>query len=976
MKKIILLTNLFLLLSGISGFAEKILLFDFENNKTLGNSWDCDEKIISNPSPDNVNASKNCLQATFTQTWGKAAYFQNIDYSKYALSFTVYTESLGDIWVTAYDPTNDVNHDLSRSVFAGNRWTRLYFDFSEITANANSIQIWTKSTNTILLDSIQLVTLDELPSSATNCGDESDVPYTYGTLAIGGGGFVSGIITSPTTQDIRYARTDVGGSYKWNAADCSWKPVTNFISEDDKGLLSIEALAIDPSNPKNIYMLGGSEYLSNQKTAIMYSKDAGETFTTVDVTGMIYVHGNGNGRGNGERIAVDPLNSNIIICGGRAGNPLIKSEDGGITWNVLNFPDVFTSSVKWPTWGSADVKTTANKNGISCVLFDKQLNDGTKTQRIYVGVSQTGTANIYMSEDGGKSWKAIPGLPTNWMPLRMKLDSNGRLLIAYADKEGPNNCGSQGGIYRYDPLLNTPENISPVGNYPIGDVSPSLDPQYPDRIVCTTICTWVEQNWGTGNGAVHGDIIFISEDAGRTWKSLQDQMIFDANGCTWIPDHAIHWSCSIEMDPFNTQKVSVTSGNGIFTTNNIWCDQPTFYFDVNGLEETVALDLVSVPGGYVYSVIGDYTGFVHKDIHAYAPIHKPESGTTTGIAYAAKNTDVMARVSKENIYYSEDAGESWTTIPTQEKTEGDERKIAVSADGKVLLFIGKHGCSYSTDKGANWTASTGISNPTYVIADPENENYIYAAGENTIYISADKGKTFTATALSNGGFSRIAVVPGVEGKIYAPRGSNGLAVSTDHGATFSPVPYVTTCDAVGIGIGTDPSDPAKAYTIYIWGKANGCDKGIYRSIDQGNTWERINDSKNQFGGPGNGMFIVGDMNEFGRFYLSTVGLGIVYGELTQQATFPTWTCNTDNQACDDTPVSNETIYTEENGTCYPNPFNETFTLHQTGKYTVVNAAGQLIESGTSAGKVLLGASWQTGTYFVTVDGKALKVIKQ
>ena len=35
----------------------------------------------------------------------------------------------------------------------------------------------------------------------------------WGTLRIGGGGFVSGIVTG---KDVMYARTDVGGAYKYN----------------------------------------------------------------------------------------------------------------------------------------------------------------------------------------------------------------------------------------------------------------------------------------------------------------------------------------------------------------------------------------------------------------------------------------------------------------------------------------------------------------------------------------------------------------------------------------------------------------------------------------------------------------------------------------------------------------------------------------------------------------------------------------
>ena len=43
----------------------------------------------------------------------------------------------------------------------------------------------------------------------------------------------------------------------------------------------------------------------------------------------------------------------------------------------------------------------------------------------------------------------------------------------------------------------------------------------------------------------------------------------------------------------------------------------------------------------------------------------------------------------------------------------------------------------------------------------------------------------------------------------------------------------------------------------------------------------VNDDQHQFGGPGNGYFVAGDMNTYGRVYMSTVGLGVVYGDLVQ-----------------------------------------------------------------------------------------------
>ncbi|NLD99076.1 MAG: T9SS type A sorting domain-containing protein, partial [Fibrobacter sp.] len=86
---------------------------------------------------------------------------------------------------------------------------------------------------------------------------------------------------------------------------------------------------------------------------------------------------------------------------------------------------------------------------------------------------------------------------------------------------------------------------------------------------------------------------------------------------------------------------------------------------------------------------------------------------------------------------------------------------------------------------------------------------------------------------------------------------------------------VNVCVAVGLGKAAPGKD---YYALYIWGAANDGPIGIYRSIDKGTTWERINDDRHQFGGPGNGNFVVGDFNVYGRVYMSSVGRGLIYGE--------------------------------------------------------------------------------------------------
>jgi xyloglucan-specific exo-beta-1,4-glucanase len=705
-----------------------------------------------------------------------------------------------------------------------------------------------------------------LPVFDTNDGESTlaDETFTFGQVAIGGGGFVTGLISSPTEKNLFFARTDVGGAYRWIEESKSWKSLHYGVSAADKGLLSIDGLAVDPNSPNKVYMVAGCEYFSNHKTVIYISEDYGDTLTQIDVSNMIRVHGNGMGRQNGERIAVDPNDGNIIFCGGRTGG-LIKSTDGGNTWEKVS---------------SLAINTTPNNNGICSIVFDKETGkEGTATQRIFIAVSRNNDDNIFVSEDGGATWNAVSGLPKNWMPQRMKMDADGKLLITYADQEGPWN-GNNGGIYRYDPNAKTAVDISPSGGRPIGDIV--SDPTNADRMVCSTINTWNQQ----ANGG-WGDIFYTSEDGGKTWTNILKNMTMDAKGNPWIMKSSIHWAGSLLMDPFNPDRIFVTSGNGIFGCDNIWNETKDFYFNAKGLEETVPLDLVSIPGGSLLSAIGDYSGFVHKDVHEYGIQYKNPNGTNSSIAYAANAKDHWVRISSSDnvpVHYTKDAGATWRELKSVPKLVGSDKAsygyVAISPDASIIFWSPSKGSNtyFTKDEGATWEECKGLRNNTYLVCDPVKSDYVYACNGKSFYISTDGGRTFSSRNILLNGGSRFTIVPGQEGAILLPY--SGLALSLDYGENFTRFKGVKSCQAVGVG---KPKNEGRPYVIYIWGSLTSDPEtdGLFASEDFGTTWIRINNDQNQFGGPGNGNFVVGDMNEYGKVYMGTVGLGIVYSEIVK-----------------------------------------------------------------------------------------------
>ncbi|HEX8531997.1 MAG TPA: hypothetical protein VF646_18310, partial [Cytophagales bacterium] len=49
--------------------------------------------------------------------------------------------------------------------------------------------------------------------------------YAWKNVNLQGMGFVTGLVAHPTTANLVYARTDVGGLFRWNAASNSWTPL-------------------------------------------------------------------------------------------------------------------------------------------------------------------------------------------------------------------------------------------------------------------------------------------------------------------------------------------------------------------------------------------------------------------------------------------------------------------------------------------------------------------------------------------------------------------------------------------------------------------------------------------------------------------------------------------------------------------------------------------------------------------------------
>lgn len=790
--------------------------------------------------------------------------------------------------------------------------------------------------------------------------------YKWGNVAIGGGGFVSAVIASPIEKNILYARTDVGGAYRWNEAGQEWVCLTDWMSVEERGLMGIEAIAVDPRIKGVLYMMAGTSYWNAAsdgigKSAFLRSKDYGATWEKIyvwdDNVKYFNVHGNGMGRGNGEALAVDPVNSDIMFYGSK-NRGLWKSGDNGNTWQkVERFP----------------VDTTWNGSGMSFVAFDSSSSGQRATSRMYVGVLRDKN-NVFVSNDAGSTWELLPNMPTptydgsasmRLMPQRIAIVPGGSAVyITFANGAGPhtmqwdegwgdiNDWFNRGAVYMYDVAGQTWTDVSPQNLLnPSGDgdyTDPAeyyggysgiaINPANPNHIVVSSIASYRGTQYWKIDGEWKdrwGDNIFISTDGGISWapsfsyywieggnSPVAEQL--DENGFPWMVGGSIHWIGSVCIDPFNPKRVFVTSGNGVFMTENVYdyekykeqwepdssvIQRTVWKFASQGIEETVPLDIVSVENGFTVSVIGDYDGFVHENVAVpsqYGSLATEVSGdmvslgTTTGIACASKTgrlvkcANTRTAFAQNNdvpigpVQYSDDNGITWTTETYTDSPPANLKggKVALSADGEVALWMPQQTATMYRHYNSQWTAVQGIAFEGRPVADYEDASvfYVFNKWEGSVYVSTNAGLSFAKAGFAGkSNFGNIRAVPGHAGHLWVPialvdangNTSGGIAYSVDGGNTFNQIDGVGYCEAVGFGKAKEGSDyPA----LFVYAQIGNV-LGVWHSDDRGKTWMRVSDEAHEYGGLANGEFVVGDLNVYGRVYMSTAGRGLVYADV-------------------------------------------------------------------------------------------------
>ena len=225
--------------------------------------------------------------------------------------------------------------------------------------------------------------------------------------------------TDPSGKVTLFVGAASGGVWKSTDGGTTFKPVF-----DEQPVQSIGAIALDPSNPKNVWVGSGEAWTRNSVSigdGIYKSTDAGETWTHVGLPDSERI----------SQIIVDPRSADTVyacapgkLWSDSPQRGLYKTTDGGTTWQlVLKGSNLSTGC------GSIALDPRA-PDVLFASLWDFRRK-GWTFRSGGDGPTASSASGLYRSADGGKSWTEITPQANKGFPPK----PYGRIALALAPSD-------------------------------------------------------------------------------------------------------------------------------------------------------------------------------------------------------------------------------------------------------------------------------------------------------------------------------------------------------------------------------------------------------------------------------------------------------------------------------------------------------------------------------------------------------------
>lgn len=558
-------------------------------------------------------------------------------------------------------------------------------------------------------------------------------------------GRINAIAFHPTNANIILAGSAGGGTWKTTDAGHTWAPLYGNLPT-----LGVSDIVINPANPNTIYVAtGDADAGDNYSMGIVKSTDGGITWNT---TGMLWTP---TAYRSARSLVMNPQDTSMLILATDAG--MYITRNGGTTWTSVNSGD-FRQVLFHPTdttiiyaatndWSACQVKRSTN-GGLTWTTVSSFSGAG----RIRMAVTPA-SPNLVLALACEASSSGLLGVygSTNsgasFTPLFEDDGACSKNMLGYDLGLPTTSCGGQGWYdlcIAIDPVDANKVTIGGVNNYYSGDGG----------------ITWqlVTQWYGgiPGVATVHADKHFLGYNP-------IDGILYQ--GC----DGGIYNT----LNPLTGAWTNISNGMGI----------TQFYRN-------------AVANGVPWSIGGSQdngTKMINNGI--YSDLTGGD-GMQCRIDYEDPLNTWYTSSQNGNLNRTNDGGANYADISSSIPTTGSGNWITPYIIHPLVntnLLVGIEKVFASSDQGSSWVEISPQFSSTYNVnlieMCPTDGNYIYAlVDDNTLHFSPDYGGTWSniTTSLFGNNISRMAVEPKNRDVLWVTlSGYGGARVASYNRATSS-----------------------------------------------------------------------------------------------------------------------------------------------------------------------------------------------
>jgi len=598
----------------------------------------------------------------------------------------------------------------------------------------------------------------------------------------------------PNDHNILWAGTqDKRGIFRSLNGGATWTQMNNGVVEETG--ITFRGFTIEPGNSDVIYAaaeIGSWVWAGEERTGREFGMTEGVVYKTTD--------GGQNWQEvwRGDNLAryvwIDPRDVDVVYVStgifdreaansdpnaanksdGAGGVGILKSTDGGQTWNTINNglenlyvgtlfmhpenPDILlagTGNNQYREGSGVYISTDAGNS------WQRTLDDEAHSVEFAVSNPQIAYAGnpsaVYRSEDGGTTWERVAGVEegAGWGPPGVRAGFPIDFEVAPNDPNRifANNYGG-GNFLSVDGGRTWSVASQGYTGAQVRDIA--VDPEVPGRVF-----------------AAARSGLFGSSDGGGVWV-----------GRSYAPAAVLEWYV-VAFDPTNPQRVlAANNWNGPMVesldngrhwrevaaspaANMSWraivfapSEPTTAYAGVSAFFSAGTFDDAMAAGGIYVSYDGGETWNESNDATS-------RDANVAALAIEPGNPRVVfAATGNSGILKTTDGGQSWTAINNGLPASPAAASIVVRPDAPEIVFAGLilAGVYRSEDGGATWQSSSTGMNPgafvSDIVMDPTNPQVMYCTDRlSGVYRSTDSGVTWSAMSedLTTGDVNALAL---------------------------------------------------------------------------------------------------------------------------------------------------------------------------------------------------------------------------